>query len=142
MDYFQLWQLFLILGLVLCALEILLPGVILLPIGIGALVAAIPSEFIPLWATVLVWALASLASWKFLYNYFGKANKNDYQSGVDAMLGISVRVIEAIDPDTGKGTVELYGDAWTVMNADVKIETGAEVKITQVTGNRVKVQRI
>ena len=61
-------------------------------------------------------------------------------SNVDRMIGQVALVTEAIDPDLG-GKVQFEGEVW-VAKADEAIEENIKVRIVQVSGTRVVVEKL
>lgn len=136
------WQVFAALGVLLMALEVVVPGFVMLPMGIGFLLTAGVAVVIqdgPL-------LVAILGTFQFLiYVVFRRVLKNrstapTAYTNVDGMLGKTAEVTEAI-PERGTGYVKLYGDRWLAQSLDGRSHAvGARVVIEKVEGNKVWVE--
>lgn len=62
------------------------------------------------------------------------------KSNVDAIIGKTVLVTKAIDPDRG-GQVQVEGEVW-LANAGERIEVDTRVEILSVSGTKVHVKKI
>jgi membrane protein implicated in regulation of membrane protease activity len=60
--------------------------------------------------------------------------------GLDSMTGQRARVVEALDPATGKGQVRLENAAFWRAISDVPIATDSWVEIVEVVGTRLRVR--
>lgn len=137
----QAWQLYLMIGTVLCILEMAFPALILLPLGIAAIETAPLSLFLPPWLTLILWAVLALGDWKALAILAKRRHpKIEYASGSEGMIGQRATVIERVIPETQQGRVKLYSDEWQVIPTEQTIEVGQSVTITEVVGNKVKVR--
>ena len=130
-------------ALVLFLIEVITPGLFFFAcLAAGALLAALVSWLgvAPVWAwttffgssTALVLIVAPLARrWM--------KRMPLHPVGLDALAGQRARVIEALDPETGKGQVRLENGAlWRAM-ADGPIPMDTWVQILEVTGTRLRV---
>ncbi len=59
----------------------------------------------------------------------------------DAMVDRTGLVVKAIDPDLDKGQVRVDGQVWQAQAAS-KIEEGAKIKVTSITGARLTVEKV
>lgn len=135
------WQVLILIGIFLATIEIFVPSLVFLPIGIGVLVSSIFAYFIDS-RTVLYFVVAICVAISFLL--FKKLFKNTHTkstpTAVDGMVGKQVVVIQRIS-GTDAGAVKLYGDTWTAFSFDknTSYETGEKVYIRKVEGNHVHV---
>ena len=62
-----------------------------------------------------------------------KQNKNERKSGIDALIGRSAIVTEAIDPENNKGRIAVDGDNWKAVSEDNSyINKDSHVIITKI----------
>lgn len=136
------WHLLTMAGLGFIILEILLPGFILMPIGLGFLATALAAVWVTDDTTILLILGANILI--FLYvvrRFFQPDDKPVLATGADNMVGKDVVVIEQIDPAQQTGYVKLYGDRWRAIGPDnVVIAKGQTVTITAIDGNKVIVK--
>ena len=126
-------------GLVLCVLEIFVPGFVIFPIGVGGIMAGVVTYFgVPLNLALVIWSLTSLMFWLSLRTIFKKVTPVEYKTGIEALVGKEAKVIEEIKGE--KGRVKIFGDEWEVINEsgkDIPVET--KVKIIGFEGNKLKI---
>ena len=132
------WSLWLVLGLVLLAAEMVLPGgLFLLFFGLGAIVVGLLSMVGLITLPWLEWMLFALSSLALLVLFrakllliFGGAQLNQ----VDSYIGEFAMVTEAMDPGS-IGRVELRGAAWKAQNGgSASLAIGARVRVQKVDG--------
>lgn len=131
---------FVVLAVVLCALEIFAPGLVLLPFGLGAGVAAV-AGFLgldPLWQLVL-FLVASLAFYLALRPLSRRLNLAGPSDGIGAqrLIGATGVVLEPIEPgDTG--LVRIDREEWRAEACDHgALDVGAAIAVVDVKGTRV-----
>ena len=125
-----------VVGLVLMLLELALPGVILVFIGLGAWVAALMAWLgwvDSLAGQMIVFAVSSIVLLVGLRRVFkgwlmGVTVAGDNASDLDEFLGKPVTVVAAIPAD-GVGKVEFKGASWNAQCPDA-LSTGAAAVIT------------
>jgi len=134
---------FLIAALVLSAAEILAPGLVLLPFGLGAGVAAV-AGFLgasPLVQTLIF--LVASAGFFFALRPIGRRlneSNSDKGVGVHRMEGARAVVLEAIGP-RDSGMVRVGREEWRADSLnDVAFGVGANVTVVEVKGTRVLVR--
>lgn len=130
-------------ALVLFLIEMITPGLFFFAcLATGALLAALVSWLgvAPAWAwttffgssTALVLIVAPLAR-----RWTKRMPVNPV--GLDALAGQRARVIEALDPETGKGQVRLENGAlWRAMS-EGPISADSWVQVLEVVGTRLRV---
>jgi|SRR5690606_32174247 membrane protein implicated in regulation of membrane protease activity len=133
---------FVVAAVALSALEIVTPGFVLLPFGLGAGVAALTGAFglDPIWQ-VVVFALASLAFFIGLRPLSRRLNAVGPEDGVgaDRLLGAQGIVLEHI-PAGDTGMVRIDREEWRAQAADdAVLPPGTTVKVVEVRGTRVLV---
>jgi len=131
---------FLVAAVVLSALEIVTPGFVLLPLGLGAGVAALSGAFgaEPL-VQVVVFGLASLAFFAALRPLSRRLNAigPDEGVGADRLVGATGTVLEHIIAGE-TGLVRIDREEWRAQAADDQVlEPGTVVKVVEVRGTRL-----
>ncbi len=131
-----------ILGIVLCTVEIFIPGFFIFPIGVGAIAGGIASYFgLQINGALLVWAITSLSFWLILRKLYKSITPIRYLSGMDGLIGKQGKVIEEINNDLGTGRVKVYGDEWEVLSENLNIvPIGKMVEIVGYEGNKVRIK--
>ena len=140
MEMIQVWHVYIILGLALCAAELIMPAIMLLPIGLGALATVPFASFVPFWMSLVLWGIFSLLFFILLRRWFAPKKDKSGQTGASGMVGVRVMLTKASSPQD-EGELKLYGDTWKVIQGDETIKDGEWVEITEVIGNRVKVRQ-
>ena len=139
------WQIFISIGLVLLILEVFVSGFVLLPLGLGFILAAYFTSLVDsLNAQLIILAAFELVVIYLFTKYLKpKLNEgNNSSSNVDSMIGKEVLVIKEILPNE-KGYIKLYGDEWAaVSDHNEEIPKGSKVQIIKTDGNKVIVKPI
>ncbi|MCD6162623.1 MAG: NfeD family protein [candidate division Zixibacteria bacterium] len=133
----------LILAAILIVIEIFTAGFFIACFALGALVAAgiayvSPSMGYQAAGFVIVSVIAIPIS-RILAKRF--AEDQTPQAGVDALIGKTAVVIEDIVPISQKGQVKIEGESWRALASD-EIKVGETVKIIEVKGTMLKVQKL
>ncbi len=133
---------FLVLGLALSAAEIAAPGLVLLPFGIGAVVASL-TGFVgaPPLIQMIVFVVASTAIFVALRPIARRLNKSDQDEGIGArrLVGARALVLEEIPVDDS-GMVRIDREQWRAESLDdTRLPAGTAVVVTEVRGTRVVV---
>ena len=134
---------FLVVGLGLCAAEIAAPGLVLLPFGVGALIAAL-TGFVgaaPL-VQALVFVGSSLAAFVAMRPLARRLNQSDEDEGIGArrLVGSRALVLEDI-PANDSGMVRIDREQWRAETVDdTALPAGSAVTVTEVRGTRVIVE--
>ncbi|MBY0370361.1 NfeD family protein [bacterium] len=138
---FHAWQILGAVGLILVIAEIFIPGFVLFPIGLAALVTATVSVWLEDWRAVLaVLAAVEIATFFLFRHFFPRRPSQD--TGVEGMIGKECEVIARIAGKTA-GYVKLFGDEWAAQSEKGEtFEVGSRVVITRLEGNRVWVRAV
>ena len=140
------WWTWMVLGLVLLAAEVAIPGGILLlffgvsALIVGALVGAGMGG--PDWVQWLLFSVISLGS---LFTLRGPilrrmTAKDDPSEGIDSLLGKSVLALENLAPGA-EGKVELRGTSWTAQNiSEASLAKGQKCVVEKVDGLKLFVR--
>ena len=134
---------FLVVGLGLCAAEIAAPGLVLLPFGVGALIASL-TGFVgahPL-VQAIVFVASSLAAFAAMRPLARRLNESNEDEGIGArrLVGSRALVLEAI-PANDSGMVRIDREQWRAESIDDSpVPAGATVTVTEVRGTRVIVE--
>ena len=134
------WWMWMILGLVLLACEMLTPGLFYcMFLGISALLAGLAAwmapnlpEWVP-WVLFSIFSAVSLAFFrKPLMEKFKLSGKHGHK--VDSLVGETALALEEIGPGA-IGKVELRGASWTAQNSgNQPIQRSARPKVERVEG--------
>lgn len=134
----------LVIGLVCCGVELLVPAFGMCLVGAAALVTStIASAGYGFWPQMGAFIVGSALALTVLRTRIIKklaAEAPGVPSRTDKLLGRSARVTEAIDPVTGNGRVLVDGHDWAAL-APEAIAAGAEVRIEGADGIRLRVRR-
>jgi len=136
MNYLLMVETWVIVAIVLSLAEIIIPGGILLNLGIASILVALGIKFAILdtWVMVLtVWFIVATFLLFFL-NFFtnkffgGKQLVENTDEELD-IFGKEVLVVENIGPGTHKGRVEFQGTTWSALGDGSEIKAGKHAKI-------------
>ncbi len=135
----------LVLGFILIALELILPGMIIIFFGAGALVTGALLFFLPLmplFYQLLIFIIVSVVSLILLRRFTPVSGKKiDAEKDVDyddEIIGKIVNVIETI-PAGNIGKIELDGSNWNAI-CDKEIAVGTRVIIISRDGLTLSVK--
>lgn len=134
----------LVFSLILLVIEMITPGLFYFGcLAAGALLAALAVSLgagpITSWAVffggsaALVLTVAPLAR-----RWMARMPKSPV--GLDSLVGQRARVVEALDPTTGRGLVRLGSGALWSAASEVPIGANTWVEVLTVTGTRLRVQ--
>lgn len=135
---------FVVVGVALAALEIVAPGLILLPFALGAGFAAV-SGFLgaPVAVQLAVFLVASFVSYLALRPLARRLGDGSPTMGIGAnrLIGVDGVVLEAIGPGDGEtGLVRIDREEWRAeTQPGVVLPAGTAVHVTDVRGTRVVV---
>lgn len=135
-----LWQVFVVIGIVLSAAEMLVPGFVLLPIGLGFFAGAVTSLWFvePVAAWIALAVCVALSSW-LCAKFLKPVSQSNYQSNADRLVGQTTLLLVAVTP-AGLGQIKVSGDVFFVRTDDGQpLAAGASVKILRFEGNRAVV---
>ncbi len=125
-----------IMGLSLIFLEFLVPGLVVIFLGFGALFVALLqwSGILESWTTSLAtWFASSFAFLIFLRSIFkkflpGEVTK-DYSDEDDEAFGAIVDVLETVNSDNNEGRIKFSGTTWSAQCIEGNIKAGQKAKI-------------
>jgi membrane protein implicated in regulation of membrane protease activity len=133
---------FVILAVALCALEIFAPGLVLLPFGLGAGVAAVAGFLgAPALVQLVVFLVASFAFFLGLRPLARRLDEVTPADGIGAtrLLGVSGVVLEPIAAGE-TGLVRIDREEWRAEAEDDQVLVpGMSIRVTAVRGTRVVV---
>ena len=143
-----LWWHWLVGGLILIGLELVIPSFTIIWFGLGAVLVSIilaifPGFSLPL--QILTWSVASLLFTVAWFRFFNPRTSRTFAgSSKGAVVGETGLVIRAAQP-FAKGVVKfqlplLGADEWPCM-ADESLEVGDRVKVVDVEGHVMKVEK-
>ncbi len=128
-----LWSL---LGLLLIAAEMFIPGFVIFFFGSGAIITGFLSVLIPGLSSNfalqgVVWILSSILSFTFFRKKFARIFRGTMlNKEIDSDVGHTVKVIEAITPDK-PGRVRYQGTSWKAISYTESFEPGEIVDIVK-----------
>jgi len=141
------WWHWLVLGMVLIGIEMMTPTFFLLWFGLGALLVGALVSVTPLGfsAQILAWVAASVLMTVVWVKFFKNPDRTTVGLAKEGVLGTTGLVSRAI-PDMGKGEIMfqrpiLGSDRWPAV-ADVAISAGEKVRIVDVLGQTLKVEKL
>jgi membrane protein implicated in regulation of membrane protease activity len=133
---------FVVLAVALSALEIVAPGLVLLPFGLGAAVAAVAGFLgAPVPIQLLVFLVSSFAFYLGLRPLARRLSAGSPSDGIGAnrLIGISGVVLEPI-PAGETGLVRVDREEWRAESGVGQVlEPGTSIRVTEVRGTRVVV---
>jgi len=144
-----LWWHWLVVGLLLIGLELVVPSFTIVWFGLGAVLVGIVLAFapgFPLPAQILTWTVVSAVLTFGWFRFFNpRSNKTYSGSSQGAVIGETGLVIRAAAPYE-KGRVKfqlpvLGADEWPCL-ADEPLAVGDRVKVIEVEGHALKVEKI
>jgi len=136
MNYILMVETWIVVAVVLSLAEIVIPGGILVNLGIASLIVALGIKFAILdtWVVVLtVWFIVATFLLFFLNfftnKFFGGGQSIDNTDEELDLFGKDVLVIDNIGPGAQKGRVEFQGTTWTALGDGSEILAGCHAKI-------------
>ena len=138
------WHIWVILAVALFVLEIFTPGFVLAAFAVGCLASALGSAAgLSLPLQLFAFSVGTLTAFLGIRPLvLQKLHPGDqaFRSNVDALLGKTARVLEAVDPGSDTGRVNVAGEDWKAVSATGKpIATGSTVTVVEVDGTKVVV---
>ncbi len=139
-----IWQILVVAGTILALAEAIIPGFIILPVGVGLILTGVIAAFTE--NTVLIWISFFVFEFSSIYlarKFLGRAlNRPKILTAAEGMIGQSAVVTEPIEPGQ-TGYVKLYGDQWMALSYSRElIRVGEKVVISKIDGNKVWVERV
>ncbi|MFV0316568.1 MAG: NfeD family protein [Microthrixaceae bacterium] len=140
MDSTDVAIVFLVLGLALSAAEIVAPGMVLLPFGLGAVLASL-TGFVgaPPLVQLIVFVVTSTGFFLALRPIAKRLNASNEDEGIGArrLVGARALVLEDI-PVNDSGMVRIDREQWRAESLDEShLPAGTPVVVTEVRGTRV-----
>jgi membrane protein implicated in regulation of membrane protease activity len=133
---------FLVAAVALSALEIVMPGFVLLPFGLGAAVAALAGALgADVAVQVVVFLLASFAFFLGLRPLARRLNAAGPSGiGAERLVGATGTVLDAIAPHD-VGLVRIDREEWRAeADAEAALAPGTQIEVIEVRGTRVVVR--
>lgn len=141
------WWHWFALGIVLTALEMLVPTFFLLWFGLGALLTGIVVLLLPLGlaAQMVLWAIASLTMMAVWLKWFKNPDRTHAGQAKEGVLGLTGLITRAV-PEMGEGEIlfqrpVLGADRWPVV-ADSPIAAGEKARVVDVLAQTLKVRKL
>ena len=138
----ELWLILFLAGLGLVGLELVLPMMFWMPLGLAALATVPVSYFLDHWSILGIWPILSMVLFVGIKKSFSGEDQQKYKSGVERLIGMEGVLVEAIDNQKGTGKVKISADVWNVRSCEVAVPVGKKVRIVAVSGNQVDVEEI
>ncbi|WP_309890909.1 NfeD family protein [Archangium sp.] len=141
---FPAWQLWILAAIIAGALEIALPGFVMLWFCAGGLVASLAAALgLGINVQLTLFTLVSVALFGASRTIFKKAlmrNAANVKLGVEAMVGQEAIVTESLIEGHG-GTVRINGELWSARSLGEPVPAGERVIVEQVEGLKLWVRR-
>ena len=138
------WQLWILAAIIAGALEIALPGFVMLWFSVGALAAALVSAVgLGINFQLALFTIASVALFaasRTLFKNVLMRNADNLKTGVEAMVGQEAVVTESLVEGHG-GTVRINGELWSARSLAGPVAQGELVIVEQVEGLKLWVRR-
>lgn len=141
------WWHWLVLGMVLVALEMLTPTFFLLWIGVGALLTGLVTALTPLGfaAQLLLWSAASVLMTLAWLRFFRNPDRTRAGLAKEGALG-AVGLVTRPVSETLKGEIlfqrpVLGADRWPIV-ADTAVAAGQKARVIDVLGQTLKVEKV
>lgn len=140
----QMWIIWVIAAVVMFGIEAIIPDLVTIWFGIGAVVTAVVSIFVePLWIQGMVFVFVSGLSLLITRPLIMKNMKaNQVKDNAEALIGKIGIVIRKIDVIEGVGQVKVRGIIWSAISDDEILEVDERVKIIGIEGVKLKVEKI
>jgi membrane protein implicated in regulation of membrane protease activity len=137
----EAWQIWVIVGIILCIVEIFTPGFFLMALGAGCFVAAVGSLY-----SSLNWQIVFFVAGSIIF-FFGsrklflpRKSESKDKFGMERLLGKSGSAIGEITSDSGY--VKVGGEKWPARTEeDMTIPDSTTVEIFHFDGNRLIVRK-
>ncbi len=142
----EVWHIWVIVALLFGIAEIFAPSFIAMSIAIGCLLAALGAGFDASFKMQLLLfsagtAIAFFTVRPFMLKFAHRKN-NTVKTNVDALVGKTGRVTEAIDNSLATGRAMVEGDDWRVLTQDDSIvNVGEMVEVMKVDSTRLIVRK-
>lgn len=136
-----------VIGLLFLGVEILLPGIFFLWIGVAAMIVGTISFALwdsPIWPwqlQITVFAVLSVITGYMGKRYFGDRQKESDEPLLNQRTeGLIGRVATLDGPiENGRGRIKLDDTSWAIEGPDLK--SGEKIKVISASSNRLKVEQ-
>lgn len=142
MEDYLIWIIVIVVAGIVEAISMDLASIWFIPAGFITMLLSFTG--MPLWAQILIFVILSTLSLIFLYPWAKKKLKiGKTKTNYEAVIGKVGIVIMDIDNMKAVGQVKVDGQIWTARTSvdDVYIKEGEEVKILEVRGVKLIVER-
>lgn len=139
----ETWQVYVLAAVILMISEIFVPGLILLPIGLGVLISAGFAAFITSTPLLILVTAICVSAVFFTFRKFSYGdNDAPPATAVDAMIGKDVTITEKVT-STVPGYAKLYGDNWKALSitSGEEFNAGDIGVIQKVEGNKIFISK-
>lgn len=135
----EIWQVWVVLGIVLFIIEMFMPAFLMGSLGIGAWAGAIAAGFgASFTGQVAAFTATMVVVFFLLRPFFNKTlSRFDHpaKTGVQALIGRDALVIEVIDNVTNQGRVKIAGETWKAQSAHGQpISAGVVTVVQRIEG--------
>lgn len=145
--HLELWQIWIIAGIILLIVENFIPTFIAASIAIGCLIAGlfsflgfgIEGQFVAFSVGIL---LSFFGIRPFMSKY-GHRKHKEIKTNVDSLVGKMGRVVEALDSEDSRGRILVEGDDWKAESEDRSpVAVGKRVQVLAVNSTILIVKEI
>jgi membrane protein implicated in regulation of membrane protease activity len=143
----DMWQIWVIVAIILCIVEVFAPTFLALCFGIGCLLSALASVFTSsIIIQVSVFCIGTLICLftvrPFFLKYLHKKS-DSVKTNAEALIGKIGRVTEIVDNEKNTGRAIVEGDDWRVMTAnDEIINENEKVEVVKIDSTTLIVKPI
>lgn len=117
-----MWWIFVVIGILLMALEVVTPGFLVMWFGISFIITAIPIYLhAPIWIVVTTYLATLLALTVFARRIFDRMGRGAAKTGSAALVGTVAVVIEEIDAIKGTGRVRAGKEVWSAISSTAEV---------------------
>lgn len=140
------WHIWVIIALIFAIVEIFAPSFIAMSIAVGCLLSALGAGFEASFKLQLLLfsvgtAISFFAVRPFMLK-FAHRKSNAVKTNVDALVGKTGRVTEAIDNAANTGRAMVDGDDWRVLTEDNStVNAGEIIEVVKVDSTRLIVRK-
>ena len=140
----EIWHIWIVIGIILFITELSTPNFIFGSFAIGCVFAGIASIFGGIQAQIIAFSVGALVAFfgirPFALKYLYKKSKN---TNVDALIGKTGRVVEAIDNSKDEGRIVVDGDNWKAETEGGEIiAVGQKIEVVQLNSTILTVRKI
>jgi len=136
---FKLWEVLAVVAVVLSALEVFMPGFILLPIGLAFGLTSVMAIFLNSWLAVLgcLGLNLFLMVWIFTKKIKKFKQRTTKATNVSGLIGQELKVTKAFS-NGDLGEAKVYGDNWTIYSkSEASYSEGQKARVIKVDGNKL-----